>query len=618
MNQIPEALDRVGRIVGDARTNTREFRVILDDTSYLAVDDLVVVISDIPGLNDPLTTYGVVTESESTYEGVTYETDVRRIADSGVLPAELIRTATVAITRMIPEIWTAPLAGQVVHRATGVQRDLALYVDDMGRKMPVGLAPDGSPIFLDLDFFDGTKGGHMSISGVSGVATKTTYAFFFIRMLTGARHLRENVDKYDVVGDSLHNTRVLVFNVKGQDLLWLDTDNADFTDVDEAGWTTLGITPTPFQLVTRDDSISDLKPGIPTVSFWSPPQDGAPEDLALPQADRMGVSPFYWTPREFINSGLLSYVFTDASDSRNQLQFLLERIQSQLQRWAVDLVEGNGAVVLRHPNEHEFIDGKRVAVAPRSGEITINSLDSLKDGIRYFIDPDEIEPHPDWVGSIERGTILAFIRRLEAASRINRLGQLVRAGSKMSVDRDLATVTVVDIHSLHELAQRFVVGALLKETFEEKEETGLRTPLSVVVLDEMNKYAPIQGESPIKDMLIDIAQRGRSLGVLLIGAQQSASRVAPDVLENASIRVTGRLDSAESERSQYGWMLPSTRARAKLLKPGTMVLGQPAVPLPVVLKFPRTPWATRGEERLAPSSEELFSGLDSSLSEDIE
>ena len=618
MNQRSEALERVGRIVGDARTNTREFRIILDDTSYLAVDDLVVVISNIPGLTEPLATYGVVIESESTYEGVTYETDVRRIADSGVLPAELIRTATVAITRMIPEIWTAPLAGQIVHRATGVERDLALYVDDMGRKMPVGLAPDGSPIFLDLDFFDGTKGGHMSISGVSGVATKTTYAFFFIRMLTGARHLRESTENYDVVGDSLHNTRVLVFNVKGQDLLWLDTHNADFTNIDEEGWTTLGIAPTPFQLVTRDVSISDLQPGIPTVSFWSPPQEGAPDDLVLPQADRTGVSPFYWTPREFIDSGLLSYVFTDASDSRNQLQFLLERIQSQLQRWAVDLVDANGAVVLRHPSEHEFAEGRRVAVAPRSGEITVNSLETLKDAVRYFIDPDEIEPHPDWVGSIERGTILAFIRRLEAASRINRLGQLVRAGAKMSVDRDLATVTVVDIHSLHELAQRFVVGALLKETFEEKEETGSRTPLSVVVLDEMNKYAPIQGESPIKDMLIDIAQRGRSLGVLLIGAQQSASRVAPDVLENASIRITGRLDSAESERSQYGWMLPSTRARAKLLKPGTMVLGQPAVPLPVVLKFPRTPWATRAEERLISPTEDLFSGLDSSLSEAIE
>ena len=46
MNQRSEALERVGRIVGDARTNTREFRIILDDTSYLAVDDLVVVISE--------------------------------------------------------------------------------------------------------------------------------------------------------------------------------------------------------------------------------------------------------------------------------------------------------------------------------------------------------------------------------------------------------------------------------------------------------------------------------------------------------------------------------------------------------------------------------------------
>ena len=101
MNQRSEALERVGRIVGDARTNTREFRIILDDTSYLAVDDLVVVISDTPGLTEPLATYGVVIESESTYEGVTYETDVRRIADSGVLPAELIRTATVAILSLI-------------------------------------------------------------------------------------------------------------------------------------------------------------------------------------------------------------------------------------------------------------------------------------------------------------------------------------------------------------------------------------------------------------------------------------------------------------------------------------------------------------------------------------
>jgi DNA helicase HerA-like ATPase len=127
------------------------------------------------------------------------------------------------------------------------------------------------------------------------------------------------------------------------------------------------------------------------------------------------------------------------------------------------------------------------------------------------------------------------------------------------------------------------------------------------VLDELNKYAPRDGQSPIKDMLIDIAQRGRSLGVLLVGAQQTASRVAPEVLENAAVRVTGRLDAAEAERSEYGWMLPSTRARARLLKPGTMVLSQPAIPVPLVVDFPFPPWATRKEE--VAEGDDPFQGL---------
>ena len=164
------------------------------------------------------------------------------------------------------------------------------------------------------------------------------------------------------------------------------------------------------------------------------------------------------------------------------------------------------------------------------------------------------------------------------------------------------------IQSLHDLGQRFVVGALLAETFGEKEQTGQRLPLSVIVLDELNKYAPREGASPLKEMLIDIAQRGRSLGVLLVGAQQTASRVASEVMENAALRVAGRLDAAEAERSEYGWMLPSTRARARLLKPGTMVVSQPALPVPLVVEFPFPPWATRKEE-VDTSGDDPFAGL---------
>jgi DNA helicase HerA-like ATPase len=169
-------------------------------------------------------------------------------------------------------------------------------------------------------------------------------------------------------------------------------------------------------------------------------------------------------------------------------------------------------------------------------------------------------------------------------------------------------VTVVGIQTLHDLGQRFVVGALLAETFDEKERSGQRLPLSVVVLDELNKYAPREGQSPLKEMLVDIAQRGRSLGVLLVGAQQTASKVAPEVMENAAIKVAGRLDAAEAERSEYGWMLPSTRARARLLKPGTMVLSQPALPVPLVIDFPFPPWATRKEE-VDDSDDDAFDGL---------
>ena len=239
--------------------------------------------------------------------------------------------------------------------------------------------------------------------------------------------------------------------------------------------------------------------------------------------------------------------------------------------------------------------------------MAISDLPTLVRALEIHLEPDDgSEADPAWTARVMPGTVAAFLRRLHAASA--RLGHLVRADADRRIDRGAANVTVVAIQSLHEQAQRFVVGALLRETFNEKEDTGQRLPLSVIVLDELNKYAPREGTGPLKDMLIDIAQRGRSLGVLLVGAQQTASRVAPEVLENAAIRVTGRLDSAEAERAEYGWMLPSTRARARLLKPGTMVVSQPAIPVPLVVTFPFPPWATRKEE-VADAGDDPFAGL---------
>ena len=154
---------------------------------------------------------------------------------------------------------------------------------------------------------------------------------------------------------------------------------------------------------------------------------------------------------------------------------------------------------------------------------------------------------------------------------------------------------MVHLARLHEFAQRFVVGTLLAQTFAAKE-AGQRDPIEFVVLDELNKYAPREGDSPIKDTLVDIAQRGRSLGVILIGAQQQASLVAPEVTQNAAIRIAGRLDAAEAERSEYGWLGPAARARARLLMQGRVLVSQPSVPAPIAVEVPFPPWATTSGE----------------------
>lgn len=52
-----------------------------------------------------------------------------------------------------------------------------------------------------------------------------------------------------------------------------------------------------------------------------------------------------------------------------------------------------------------------------------------------------------------------------------------------------------------------MVGVLLQKLFMEKEKRG-QYPVVFIVLDELNKYAPKEGRSPIKDLLVEIAERG--------------------------------------------------------------------------------------------------------------
>ena len=130
---------------------------------------------------------------------------------------------------------------------------------------------------------------------------------------------------------------------------------------------------------------------------------------------------------------------------------------------------------------------------------------------------------------MNEATWSAFMRRLRNSARY--INDMISDDSEIGsgVHYKQTNVTVVDIHQLHGRAQKFVVGVILKELIADREKTdagGENSPV-FIVLDELNKYAPKDNSSSIKEYLVDIAERGRSMNIILIGAQQTASEIEP-------------------------------------------------------------------------------------------
>ena len=537
----------VGLVAGTEDSTPLQFAVAVDENSYLQLDDVVVTLRQVPGVG-PVLTSGIVTQVRARHEGASFGSDVFLIAD-GVLPARGQEIAEVSTTRVEPEIYVPPRPGEVVRRATGQERAQALYFDQMTHRVPVGRGRDGLPIYVNMEFLDGTRGAHVSISGISGVATKTSFALFLLH----------SIFRSGVLGARAVNAKALVFSVKGEDLLFLDQPNVRLDDDLRSAYAELGLPAEPFA----------------SASFWAPPipddQTGRPNVTGRTS----GVEAFWWTIAEFCSRQLLPYVFADAEDERHQYTIVIHQVATRLRLDAVPYGE-NGAVRL---------DDDVVATYEELVDVLVSRL------------TDETT-RADWAGPVTGlGTVNAFIRRLRSSLRP--LRPVIRADLTGPPRRQISTqdqqVTVVDLHNLHERAQRFVVGVVLAAETARKEDAG-PGGLLFTMIDELNKYAPREGSSPIKDVLLDIAERGRSLGIILIGAQQTASEVERRSVSNSAIRVVGRLDSAEAGRPEYGFLPASQRIRATLAKPGAMFISQPEIPVPLAVEFPFPAWATRLSE----------------------
>ncbi|ROO59010.1 hypothetical protein EDC02_0785 [Micromonospora sp. Llam0] len=537
----------VGRVLGTADATPLQFWTAVGPGSYLQLDDVVVTRRELPGA-EPVTIAGVVTQVRARHEGAQFDSDVFAIAD-GTLPAQVQEAAEVTATRVDPEIYVPPEPGAPVWRAEGDARARALHFDRMERRIPMGTGRDGVPVYLNADFLDGQRGAHVSISGISGVATKTSFATFLLY----------SVFRSGTLGGDAVNAKALIFNVKGEDLLFLDHPNVRLDEATTAAYAKLGLPAGAF----------------PDVRVYAPPRAGDASGTPDVTSRLTGVDSFYWTVAEFCDQRLLPYVFADADDERQQYTMVVHAVTAYLHRHAQP---ADGGISL---------DGRRVHSYP---DLVDHIVDQLGDE----------ETRAAWAGSaVGMGTVNAFARRLISSKRdLARLirGDLATRRPHQINTAESAQVTVVDLHNLPDRAQRFVVGVTLKGEFERKERAGTAKPLLFVVLDELNKYAPRDGSSPIKEVLLDIAERGRSLGVILIGAQQTASEVERRIVTNSAVRVVGRLDPAEASRPEYGFLPAVQRQRVLLAKPGTMFVNQPDIPVPLCLEFPFPAWATRSSE----------------------
>ncbi len=598
----------IGMVLGTEDATPLQFWFGVMDGCKVQLDDVVAVdVSDPSGSGEIVNFYGVVDEVRRRFEGVQFDGDTELVS-SGLMPANIAYAAHVLVTRVEPEDFIPPSPGDHVRLATGEALGKALYLDNMDAPLPAGVLRNGEPGYLNFDFINGTKGAHINISGISGIATKTSYALFLLYSIFNAQNRKR--DKPTSLLEDPNASKAIIFNVKGEDLLFLDKPNSDFAEAEGRWQSKRRSARTRYEIL-------DL-PAKPfgSVGLHAPALGGS--GLMTSTRSRGGVSPYLWTLRDFARERMLPFVLAD-KDAMTNLGFLVSHVEERLyklaekQRGAFLEVEEEDAGFNPDPDTDALgrsrirpddgTDFDNLSFRPR-----LKTFDELVTYLEYKLllknsDEDDNNKGGDrrWTANQAKATREAFVRRLRGAAK--HLRPLIRGDlsaqevkrSRLELLESPEQLHVVDLHTLPPLAQMFVVGVLLRGVFEAQEARNSRGQI-FIVLDELNKYAPAEGDSPIKDVLLDIAERGRSLGIILIGAQQTASEVERRVVGNAAVRVVGRLDAAESERAEYRFMPRSFLGRATILAPGTMIVHQPDVPQPMMLNFPFPAWATRRKE----------------------
>jgi len=504
-------------------------------------------------------TYGLVTNIRHVTDAAGHlsnfiSNDFGELVEEPNTPRQGANVADVSVLSNDKEIYMPVQSEARVRFAGEAGIHNALGIDSMAEKeqregrtvrIPAGLIQmsNGSEAvaYLDVDYVLGPEAGHVNISGISGLATKTSYITFLIQSIL------QTV--------SAENIAVILLNVKYDDLLHIHEERT-LTEDEKSLWEKMGLRSGPWQ----DDRVHYLLP-------WGKQT----QTTGRPNSFGESIPPHR------------TYAY-DLKTTAPKLDLLLSHVP--------DPWDTLGALI------------GEVSQGLQSNEPTWREIKTWQDLLSK--PPLSENGTPKSFKNIAVSSVGRFLRLLRRAVQTRQSGVFVpQLSTRMTtIEAGIGEIKgghtyVVDIARLTDVEQTLVFGDVLRTVYAlYSGETGLATeddlPEKVIIfVDELNKYAPSRGEaanSPIVEQVLDIAERGRSFGIILFSAQQFLSAVHPRVTGNAATKVLGRTDSAEVNEGNYRFLDKDIKMHLTRLDKGELILSHPIYRQPVKIRFPRPPF----------------------------
>lgn len=401
------------------------------------------------------------------------------------------------------------------------------------------------PVCLDRKFLLGSEGAHLNISGISGLAAKTSYAMFLMKSIQ---------DTFATLSDEEDDSVAFVlFNVKGRDLMAIDCPNDEISQNTLDEYEKLELTNTPFKQAKYYIPFSDSK--------------SSKQNTYLSRED---VS-------SYISAGKLKkfkYVYSEDKEGIEMMFANVEDPNQTMEAIVSKIIDENDSDFGGLSDWDDFLEkvseNSQKGSSGSKGEISVLSWRKFKRIVNKAIKNDGM-----------------FANRVQAKQSECRLADALKQIKKNEVH-------VIDIAKLQEDKQAFVFGDVVKTIYNlklgEYDNEGVLPPTRIVIfIDELNKYASsdVPKSSPILRQILDVTERGRSLGIVLFGAEQFRSAIHKRVTGNCATHAFGRTNSIETSTGEYKSLPETYRNMLIRLSQGEYLIQNPVFRSLLKIKFPK-------------------------------